>query len=284
MTIGTGKVEVIHSLVQKDGKYIVLPVWVSGDTKYGNLAHPNPHANSSVGDVQQGYPHGTKFVDGDRRFYYGYCYSVYEANKANYGMFNLNEQDTCNFSATAGVAGDTIVGVVASTLDVDTTPDEDDFAGGWFLPRTNPYSSFRVLHSTTYTGGRTNGEVDLTLDYGLVEAVTASVASCYLNRSEFTKMGSKWSQTADFATCPGVTLIDPIASTWQWVQSWGPCYVVAYNEEIGATVNTHQCVFHDDGSIRKHSGSTDRQLAGYMYPSSSASYSSTWLIRLQINF
>lgn len=276
---------VIHKLVAKDGKYIVMPVWISGQTGWGNLSHPNPHANSSVGDTAQDYPHGTKFVDGERVFFYGYMNTVYTANKANIGCFNLNQQDTCTWGATAGVKGDTIVGILANTLDVDTTPEEDFFAGGWFMPRTNPYSSYRVLHSTTYTGGRTSGEVDLTLDYGLVESVTASVASCFLDRSEWTKLAQHWAGGINYATCPGVTLIDPIASTWQWLQSWGPCYVVPYNEEIGAVANAHACVFHIDGTIKLQTKTTTaaNQLAGYMLPSSGASFGSIWLIRLQVN-
>jgi len=281
-------IPVIQSLVAKDGKYIVLPVWVSGDTKYGNLAHPNPHANSSVGDTAQQYPHGTKFVDGDRVFFYGKVYSVYLAGKSNLGMFNLNESasgtGTVTWGATAGVKGDTQVGILASGL-TDTTPDEDDFAGGWFMPRTNPYSSYRVLKSSTAAGARVSGEIDLTLDYGLVESVTASQASCFLNFSEWTKLSQQWTGSIDYATCPGVTLVDPIASTWQWVQSWGPCYVVPYNEEIGASVHNHDCFFWMDGTVliqTRGTGALD-QKAGYMLNCSGSATTSTWLIRLQIN-
>lgn len=279
--------QVIQSLVAKNGKYIVLPVWVSGDTKYGNLAHPNPHANSSVGDTQQQYPHGTKFVDGDRTFFYGYVATVYTANKANIGMFNGKESASgtgaVTWGATAGVAGDTKVGILASGL-TDTTPDEDDFAGGWFMPRTNPYSSYRVIASSI-SGATTSGEVDLTLDYGLVEAVSASQGSCFLNFSEWKGLVQHWAGGLDYATCPGVTLIDPIASTWQWVQSWGPCYVVPYNEEIGATVNNHDCFFHIDGTIKLQTRAAGalNQRAGYMLNSSGSASTSTWLIRLQVN-
>ena len=276
-----------HDLRVLDGKYIQMPVWFSGEPDtgvWGKLALPNPHARSSVGDVAQLYPHGTRFVDGDRTFFYGYMGTVYTANKANVGVFNGSEMDTVTFGATAGVAGDTVVGVLASTMDVDTTPARDDFAGGWFMPRTNPYSSYRVLKSTTATGGRTSGDVDLTLDYGLVEAVTASVASCFLNKSEYKNLIQHWAGGIDYATCPGVTLIDPIASTWQWIQSWGPCYVVPYNEEIGAVALSHTCFFHIDGTIRlvTLTPTASQQIAGYMLPSSGSSFGSTWLIRLQI--
>lgn len=284
----TSYIGVNHDLRCLDGKFIQMPVWFSGEADtgiWGKLALPNPHANSSVGDVSQQYPVGTKFVDGDRVFFYGYMHTVYTANKANIGCFNLNEKDTVTFGATAGVKGDTVVGILASTLDTGITPVRDFFAGGWFMPRTNPYSSYRVLASTTATGGRTSGEVDLTLDYGLVEAVTASVASCYLNRSEWTKLAQHWAGGLNYATCPGVTLIDPIASTWQWLQSWGPCYVVPYNEEIGAVALAHTCFFHIDGTIRliTLTPTASQQIAGYMLNSSSATFGSTWLIRLQVN-
>jgi hypothetical protein len=278
-----------HDLRCVNGRYIQMPVWISGESSaeiWGNLDIPNPHANSSVGDTTQKYPIGTKFVDGDRTFFYGYMHTVYTATKANIGVFNMNEANDCTFSATAGVAGDTIVGVVASTLDVSTTPSVDDYAGGWFMPRTNPYSSYRVLHSTTATGGRTSGDVDLTIDFGLIEAVEASQGNCFLNMSEYSKLQQDWAGGAmgAIATCPGVTLIDPIASTYQWVQAWGPCYVVPYNDEIGAAGN-RDAFFHIDGSIKvetRASGAMS-QRAGYMLNCASTSNTATWLIKLQID-
>lgn len=275
-----------HDIRSNSGRYIQMPVWHAGEPEstWGKLAIPNPHANSSVGDTSQLYPHGTKFVDGDRTFYYGYMNTVYTGNKANLGCFNLNEQDTFTWGATAGVAGDTKVGILASTLDVDTTPAEDFFAGGWMMPRTNPYSSYRVIKSSL-VDNTVVGEVDLWLDHGLVEAVTASQASCFLNRSEWTKLAQHWAGGINYATCPGVTLIDPIAGTWQWLQTWGPCYVVPYNEEIGAVALAHTCFFHIDGTIRliTLTPTASQQIAGYMYPSSGSGFGSTWLIRLQIS-
>jgi hypothetical protein len=273
--------------VPTNGKYVVLPVWVRGDKKYGELALPNPHANSSIGDTQQQYPHGTKFVDGARTFYYGKVASVTVGNKANIGLFNTNEHaagtGTVTWGATAGVKGDTKVGILASSL-TDTTPAVNDFAGGWFMPRTNPYSSYPVIASSV-SGASVSGEVDLYLDYGLVEAVSQSQASCFLNFSEWTALRQEWAAGSDLMTCPGVTLIDPIAATWQWVQSWGPCYVVPYNEEIGALVNVHQAAFHIDGTIKAvvPTSTYNRQLAGYLINDSGPSSTSSWLVRLQVN-
>lgn len=274
-----------HDIRSYNSKYIVMPVWFSGqpDTGvWGKLTHPNPHANSSVGDTTQGYPIGTKFVDGDRTFFYGYTSLVYTADKANIGMFNLNKDDAVTFSSTAGVAGDTTVAVLASTLSDGATPDEDDYAGGWFMPRTNPYSSYRVLASSVVSK-TISGYVDLTLDYGLIEAVAANVANCFVCKSEWGKMYQHWAGGLNYVTCVGATLIDPIASTWQWVQSWGPAYLVPYNDQLGGAVDVHQAQWHLDGSIEKHSEATDRQHAGYMIPNRISATTATWLIRLQVN-
>jgi len=276
-----------HPISVRGGKYVELPAWIDGEVGWANLAHPNPHAKSSEGDTIQLYPVGSHFHDGDRDFFYGYISSVVTGNKANIGIFNISESatdtGTLTWGATAGVKGDTVVGVLASGL-TDTAPAENDFAGGWLLPRTNPYSSYRVVKSSV-SGKTTSGEVDLTIAYGLIEAVSASQGSCFLNFSEWTALRSEWAAGSDLMTCPGVTLIDPIASTWQWVQSWGPCYVVPYNEEIGATVGNHDCFFHIDGTIKLETRAAGalHQRAGYMLNSSSSSTTSTWLIRLMVN-
>lgn len=277
-----------QNIRQHNGKYMQMPVWFSGepDNVWGNLDHPNPHARSSAGDTTQLYPVGAKFVDGDRVFFYGYVHTVYTANKANLCMFNISQADAITWGATAGVAGDTVVGILASTLDVSQTPVRDYYAGGWLLPRTNPYSSYRILASTTATGARTSGEVDLTIDYGLVEAVTASQGSCFLNTSEYKKLCQDWAggSYGAYATSPGVTLIDPIASTWQWIQAWGPCYVVPYNEEIG-TAGNFDCVTHIDGTIKVETRADGafHQRVGNLLNFATSSNTSSWLIRLQIN-
>lgn len=272
-----------QQIVMHDAKYVVLPVWVRGQESFRKLDIPNPHANSSVGDTTQGYPFGTKFVDGDRTFHYGYTGLVYTANKANIGMFNFNEADGITWGATAGLAGDTEIGILASGL-ADTTPAINDFAGGWLLPRTNPYSSYRVLASSI-SGFTVSGEVDLHLDYGLVEGVTASQGSCFLNKNRYTNMAQHWAGGIDYAPVVGVTLIDPIALTWQWVQTWGPCYVVPYNEEIGASTGDHDAFFHIDGTIKVETRATGalHTRAGTLYNSSGSGTTSSWLILLQLD-
>lgn len=278
---------VIQSVTYNNGRAVILPVWVRGEENYGNLVIPNPHANSSTGDVGQQYPLGTKFIDGDRTFHYGYTQTVYTGNKANLGMFNFAESASgtgaVTWGATAGAAGDTKVGIIASGL-TDTTPAEDDFAGGWLLPRTNPYSSYRIIASSV-SGATTSGEVDLYLDHGLVEAVSASQGSCYVNFSPWSNMAQHWAGGIDYASVLGVTLIDPIASTWQWVQTWGPCYVVPYNEEIGATSGCHDCFFHIDGTIKVETRASGalHTFAGTMLNSSGTATTSTWLIKLKLD-
>lgn len=280
------KVQIIHSIVQKDGKYIVLPVWVSGDTQYGNLAHPNPHANSSVGDTAQLYPHGTKFVDGERTFMYGYMHTADTSGKSNIGVYNINESATgttasATWGATAGVAGDTTVYISTANF-VDTTPAVDDFAGGWLQTCTNPYGSYRIL-GNSLASATTADEIDFYLDYGLAEAVTAAVAYVQIDYSQYTKFGRGWlGEYGAFCTVPGVTLIDSISSTWQWVQSWGPCYM-SLDEAIGDADHRQSCIFGTGGSISIHTTNEIRQYAGFLMPSAGVATTMNNLIFLQIN-
>lgn len=289
----SGKIQVIHSLVQKDGKYIVLPNWVSGDTKYGNLAHPNPLANTGVGDTQQGYPHGTKFVCGPRTFYYAKVGTVDASGKANIGLYNISESVTgatanITWGSVGSVPGDTVVGLVTTGF-ADTDPAEDAFAGGWLIPPyPDPYGTFEVLHSTTNTGARVSGEVDLTLDYGLVNTVPADRNYGELNFSQYINLGRGWAgDYGNWATVVGITLIDSIANTWQWVQTWGPCYVLV-DAAMGDGPHKQMACFGDGGAVYLHDTYGDHQHAGYLLPSTSldsggVTYTASTLFFLQIN-
>jgi len=285
----TEKISVIHSLVQRDGKYIVLPVWVSGDTKYGNLAHPNPLANSGVGDAAQQYPHGTKFVCGERTFYYVYVSAVCAYDKTNIGLYNISESatgTTANYtSGSVGWAvGDTVVGLTTTNF-VDTTPAEDDFAGGWLHPPyPDPYGSFQVLHSTTASGGVVAGEVDLTLDYPLNNTVAAGTTYGELNYSEYIKVARGWQgEYGHWASVVGVTLVISEASTWQWVQTWGPCYLMM-DGAVGGSNDESLVHFGIGGSgYLAHAGGYENQEhAGYIIPSRGSATTATSLVCLQM--
>ena len=273
-----------HDIRSVNGKYIMMPPWKEGQAGWGNLSIPNTTLDG--GDTAQQYPVNAKFVDFDRTHIYGYCNSRGEASvKANIGLFNQNKLETVGFSATAGAVGDTLVGVVGGDLDDNTSAAANIFAGGYFMPRTNPYSCYRVVKNTAYLSGRVATEMDLTIEDGLTAIVAASVASCFLNRNPYTKMRHQWGGAAAYRLqVVGVTLIDPTASTYQWVQTWGPVHIPG-NENPGSANSLQQAYFHIDGSVGGGTqGDIDAtfqpQLAGYVIGDTSGGM--TWFTHIML--
>lgn len=257
----------VHKLINRDGKYIVLPPWVSNQQGYANLAIPDPYVADSV----QKYPIATKFVDGERVFHYGYA-SVEDAvaTKANIGIF-------CAVVSKESLTLDAVIYPVGSTEIVieDTGATVDEYAGGFYMPRTNPYGCFRILKNTVSDGEH----VTLTLERGTLSATTASQGSNKLIANKYSKMGCSWAAGRDDVSWLGITLCDWAVSKWQWIQTWGPCAVVPYNEEIGATPGARQAVFHIDGTARLYVA--NYQNMGYGIPHSGST--STWWINLQVD-
>ena len=114
MVVGIDK-----SIVVQNGKYILMPPAKADQEGWGNNAHPNVF--EAGGDSAKLYPVHTKFVDFDREFIYGFMESVSVAGKANLGMFNTNKQETVTMGSSAKSVGDTILSILASTLDDETT-------------------------------------------------------------------------------------------------------------------------------------------------------------------
>jgi len=274
-----------HDIRSNNGKYIVMPPYKAGQDGWGNLKIPNVCLDG--GDIAMQYPVNTKFVDFDRTHIYGYCYSRGEATvKANIGLMNQSVKETVTWGATAGVAGDTLVSIDGTTLDDETTADANIFAGGYLMPRTNPYSDYRIISNTSYIGGSVSAtEMDIVIENGLTAAVVAAVASCYLDRNPFAKMRHQWGATAECRrSVVGVTLIDPTASTYQWVQTWGPIHMPS-DEQMGSADWLQSAYFNSDGSIQAGSSvdlSSTRQdqYAGYAIGSTTSAM--TWFLCLQL--
>lgn len=280
-----------HDIRCVDGKYIQMPVWVTGEASegiWGNLALPNPLANSGVGDTAQKYPHGTRFVCGDRTFRYVYVSTVDAQDRTGIGLNNISESATgatanITWGAVGSVPGDEIVGLVTTGF-VDTTPDEDDFAGGWLVPPyPQPYGSFMVIHSTLSTeGARTAGEIDLTLDYPLINTVAAGTNYGELNYSEYVNVARGWSgEYGKFASYVGVTLVISEAGTWQWVQTYGPCYM-SMDGAVGGSDDERLVSFGAGGSVYLHASYHNKQIAGYILPSTGVAGTASSLIFLQL--
>ncbi|KKN29854.1 hypothetical protein LCGC14_0839830 [marine sediment metagenome] len=272
-----------HDIRSVNGKYLIMPPWKEGQSGWGNLSVPNVCA--AGGDTAQQYPVNAKFVNFDRRFIYGYCTAVYTTNKANVGMFNGAVKELVTFGSIAGAAGDTLVSIDGTTLDVETTAAANVFAGGYFMPRTNPYSDYRIISNTTYIGGSVSAtEMDIVIEDGLTEAVTAAQASCFLDKNPYQMLVQNWAGGRDYESVVGVTLIDPTVSTWQWIQVSGPVHVPS-DENMGASANLRCAWWHIDGSVRAGAGydettSQQQQYAGYCIGDTTSSDVMSWFIML----
>ena len=275
--------QVIHSLVAKNGKYIVMPPWKEGQNGWGNLHHPN--VIEAGGNAYALYPINTKFVDFDRTFIYGYCEGIV-VTKANVGLFNHNVEETITFGATAGVVGDTTIGLVTPTTD-ETTADPNIFAGGMFMARTNPYGGYRVISNTGYASGVVESSgMDIVIEEpGLGAIVAANVGGCKLDRNPYTGLYGRWNGANNYETVMGVPLILAVASRYLWVQTWGPIQMGG-GEHAGKAQYLRFVAFSGDGSLAGGSevvpsGTQQYQWAGEILGNTAAA-TYCWLINLRL--
>ncbi len=232
------KIPVIQSLVYKNSKAIVLPVWVEGEAGYGNLAHPDPY----VLDTYQKWPIATKFIDGDKVFHYGYLGTIAAGSltRSGLGMQNIDDMD----KPTA----DAVIHAVAETEIVieDTASGLNKWAGGMFMNYVAPYfTGHRVLSNTAHDGEH----VTLTLERGLITAMASSQASNELYANPFRTLGSSRLAADLSAPVVGVLIIAPVASRYCWVQTWGTCIVCGGDENPGSDSGLHMGQFNFDGTL-----------------------------------
>ncbi len=274
--------KITHSLVAHEGRYIIMPPHKEAQEGWANMNRPNVH--EAGGDTGQQYPTSTKFVDFDRSFIYGYVSGVDESTKANIGLFNSGRKETITWGATAGAVRDTLVGILASELDVETTAVANVFAGGYLMPRTNPYSDYRIVSNTKYDEGRVTGEMDIVIEEdGLTAIVTASQASCFLDKNPFATMWQHWGHSVESQSVVGVTLIIATASTYQWVQTFGPVHIPS-DEVLGSGSYIRDGFFAGDGSILGATTAILRQYAGPAISggTNASAFEMTWLINLKL--
>lgn len=265
-----------HDIRSVNGKFILMPPWKEGQSGWGNLGIPNPL--SAGGDTAQKYPVNTRFVDFDREWLYGYTESASSSAKANLGLFNTNVEEVVTMGSTAGAINDTRISILTNTLDSETTAAANIFAGGYFMPRTNPYANYRIVSNSAYNlGTESTSHMDVIIEEpGLSAVTTASQASCMLDRNPYTALRCEWAAGNSSMSVVGVTLILPIASTYQWVQVVGPCMLMG-DEAAGKAAYLRTIWWHIDGSVvatgqGTHTDSHQPVVAGYLLDTTSSSY------------
>lgn len=250
-----------------DGKAIVLPAWFKGETGWSNMKLPDVYVSDSV----QLYPVGTKYIDGDRVFHYGYCNDNSSVGgRAMGGMMNVAVAKAVTNDAVVEPVGETEIKIE------DTTSTVDQWAGGYYMPRIHPYSCHRVLSNTVSDGEH----CVLTLERGLLTATAASEDG-FLNQNMYSKLSCQLPNAGkDDASVMGVNLVTAVASEWLWIQTWGPCYISGGDELLGVAAGDREAKFHQDGTLMCPATVSQTQRAGYAINETDGT--STWFVFLQL--
>lgn len=258
-----------QSLVAHNSKYLVMPPHKEGQKGWANLTEPDVY----VLDTGQEYPIGTKFVDGDRVFHYGYVYSdTASADRGGIGCGDLNEMSVPTTSAVIEPIGETEISLV------DASSTLHQWAGGYFWLYVAPYyTGYRVVGNTATSAGA----VVLTLERGILQASTASLALNELYANAYTKLNTCW-VTGDYSTgCMGIALPTPVASRWMWLQTWGPCIVAGGDEVPGSEQGYRAASINIDGTLVETTAHMGQRI-GHIINDTAATYIASHYVMLQI--
>ena len=144
------------------------------------------------------------------------------------------------------------------------------------MPRVHPYSSHRVLSNLANDGEH----MTLTLERGLLTAMAVSEDG-FLNQNQYSKLSCQLPNAGkDDASVMGVNLVTAVASTWMWIQTWGPCYISGGDELLGVTGGDRDAWFHQDGTLMCPATVVQTQRAGYAINETDGT--STWFVFLQL--
>jgi len=237
-------IPVIHSLVAKDGMYIVMPAPKAGQTGWGNMAHPEVYEEEAIAQ----YPIATKFVDGDRTWHYvqagnsiarGRVLHSYNA----YGTPTSGDGTTreTNTIAEACVIDATLI----KCTDTGSAVTANVFAGGYAMV----YWEFLCLRivSNTAEDDPTADQFTITIDRPLPVAIAdSSNVSIYRNKYADVRYHNVGAHLG-FGSSVCVANYTKTDTRYFWGQTWGPCGLAGV-DAIGASIGERAIVSDDGGS------------------------------------
>lgn len=239
------KTLVLHKLLNKDGRYIVLPAWKGGQEGITNLEIPDIRDTDEV----QKYPVGTKLIDGERVFYYAKASSV-GVSKTDYGVKNGYRQHVRYGAVTAvAVAGDKAITITVNAGDGvlgDGDIAKDELAGGFVVVFNHDDDAFtcRILENTATDGG---GEMTLQLQDEIPVPLAigdADHAECMAHWA----LGCEWNQDTEEPVV-GVAHAKVTANYWFWLQTWGPCWLGPTGNGPGNAADRHNVLLQSTGEV-----------------------------------
>ena len=267
-----------HDLRVVNGRTIYIPGYAQNQKGYGNLALPD----LSVADTVQGYPLGTKYVDGERVFKYakfaGTVNPDFGAMNTQYQPIGFSSiqavtvQYATEFYFTmGGSAGHASDGALAI----------NELAGGYavIFDATGKAINRQIVSNAAQTGG---GTTLVVVSDPIPVALTTSdsvelIASPYRN------------VTASTSNSYGVVGLPELIYTsgeFGWLQTWGPRWV-APQAAVGSGSNNDICIFRHDGSIDEldysDAANSKGQIAGYVMCWPAAGTQGAPFIYLQIS-
>lgn len=249
--------------------------------------------------VSTAYDLGIYAIDTVQRFRFGTRYLTDDGRVFKFGKAGgtLNPDLGCHsyvaqHVAYATVAASTAVGVIDFKIDVAASDGAaasgviavDELQGGYVI--IFPHSSnsmHRYIEGNTVvaSGG---GEMTLTVDAPLNIATVVDVTHAECMASPYSDVRNL---TTGLRSVIGIPTVPATASTYTWLQTWGPCWV-APQGEVGDAAHDAQVVFRHDGSIDEHDYSdayvTKQQHAGFIMSHATAGTQGAPFIFLQISY
>lgn len=284
-------IPVIQSLVNKDGARIEMPAWFQGATGWGNLAHPNVY----TADTQQQYPEGTKFVEGDRTWFYakfkGTTPATTPTTVTQESGYRLTGKGLMCHAFAEDYAAGTCRGILAEptiylgptsvVTYMGTQAAKDFYSGGYINVNDDHFQGARILAheysgaTVTISGTDLATPSTLTIDHDLLYALSASATARVMPLKWKHAVWSWESAYQVFGIILGACMVsEPAHSTWLWVQTYGPMSTRAISSGAGG-VSAKEIEYYwmSDGSLDSiRDGVTDtyevraNQLAGYSMP------------------
>lgn len=266
---------VIHKIIVKDGKYIVLPPWVEGGAGYGKLAHPDVYTPEG----QQQYPVDTIYRDGFRTFVYTRFNTSLGAGvvSAGYCVESLGETKTLSDAVISGAAG-------AKTFIVNYggACAENKHAGGFVGIKgsggdmtTVGRCNSRMITGNTKQDG--SNYVTFTIDGTLPIALTTT-DDIVLSESPYSYVFCNDLEYV-YNMCCGVLVATMVSGYYGWVQTGGPHNMVHMAGTYEGAANGSIPVYYVGGVAQCNTASNSTtpygayesaslQVIGYRYASS----------------
>jgi len=207
---------------------------------------------------------------------------------SSYGAFNYTTVATQNGAVLpyATVAGDSKIRItIANTNGYGGGAiEKDELVGGYIEIQEGAGSAVtRMIVANDYVS-TAGGVITVTLDGPLVAAYTVSAwADMVLNPYRYLGKGS-----LDYNAVMGVPTINRTSTYNGWVQTWGPCYVVAGGGDSvpGNSANDRIVCFVGDGTVNGATAltmETGYQPAGFIIDSTASGTGAVPLVMLQIS-